>query len=255
MPVALLVVLLQVCGGDASQLADVLSQLEAQVPEEGATRDPDAPDPQADLVSHVSFTLDDVQATWADLFAASGLDYRESTLVIYDQGTTTAGCGYGQAAIGPFYCPADDTTYIDLAFFEDLERRFEAPGDFAQSYVVAHEVGHHVQNLLGISSQVRQQQQADPGGAAALSVRMELQADCFAGVWAASAYEDGILERGDLEEAITAAEAIGDDAIQQQSGRPVNPETWTHGSSEQRQQWFRSGFDTGDPNQCDTFAG
>jgi predicted metalloprotease len=253
-PAVLLVVLLQVCGGDAAQLAAVLEQLQAQVPAVQATRDPAAPDPQADLLSFVSYTLDDVQGTWAEVFDASGLDYTPSTMVVYDRGTST-GCGYGTAAIGPFYCPADQGTYIDLAFFDDLDRRFDAPGDFAQAYVIAHEIGHHVQNLLGISSQVRQEQQARPDDANTLSVRQELQADCFAGVWAAAAYDDGILERGDLEEAITAAEAIGDDAIQQQSGRPVNPETWTHGSSEQRQTWFRRGFDTGDPNQCDTFTG
>jgi uncharacterized protein len=243
-----------VCGGDAAQLADVLDQLQVQVPVDQATRDPDAPDPQADLLSFVSFTLDDVQDTWAEVFTASGLDYEPSTMVVYERGTST-GCGYGDSAIGPFYCPADMGTYIDLQFFEDLERRFDAPGDFAQAYVIAHEIGHHVQRLLGISSQVREEQQARPADANELSVRLELQADCFAGVWAASAYDDGLLESGDLEEAITAAEAIGDDAIQRQSGRPVNPETWTHGSSEQRQQWFRNGFDSGDPNRCDTFAG
>lgn len=252
-PAVLIVVLLQVCGGDAAQLTDVLEELQAQVPAEQATRDPDAPDPQADLLSFVSFTLDDVQGTWAEVFEASGITYTPSTMVVYERGTST-GCGYGNAAIGPFYCPADQGTYIDLAFFDDLERRFDAPGDFAQAYVIAHEIGHHVQNLLGISDEVRQEQQARPEAANDLSVQLELQADCFAGVWATSAYDDGILERGDLEEAITAAEAIGDDAIQEQSGRPVNPETWTHGSSEQRRTWFHRGFDTGDPNACDTFG-
>ena len=254
MPAILLVVLLQVCGGDGARLADVLTQLEGQVPVDAATRDPNRPDPQADLVSYVSFTLDDVQATWDDVFTASGLAYSESELVLYEQGTSTAGCGYGRAAVGPFYCPADHTTYLDLAFFEDLVRRFDAPGDFAQSYVIAHEVGHHVQNLIGISDQVRSQQQARPDDANDLSVLLELQADCFAGVWAAGAYAEDLLERGDLDEALRAAEAIGDDAIQAQAGQPVNPETWTHGSSDQRRSWFMTGFTSGDPNRCDTFA-
>lgn len=257
LPVILVIVLLQVCGGDSSQLGDILGQLgQGQVaPPPVEQREPDAPDPQADLVSYVGFTLDDVQQTWEEIFAASDLTYEPSTLVLYESDTPTNGCGYGQAALGPFYCPADQTTYIDLSFFNLLAQRFDAPGDFAQSYVIAHEIGHHVQNLLGVSDQVRAEQQANPGAANELSVRLELQADCFAGVWGASAYADDLLERGDLEEAITAAEAIGDDNIAAQAGQAnPNPESFTHGTSEQRQEWFRRGFDTGDPNQCNTFG-
>ena len=203
----------------------------------------------------ISFVLDDVQDLWTEQFASSGRTYERSTLVLYTSGTDTAGCGYGQAAFGPFYCPADRQVYIDLAFFDQLASRFDAPGDFAQAYVVAHESAHHVQNLLGISEQVRGEQQANPDAANDLSIRLELQADCLSGVWAYSAYDDQLLEEGDLEEGLNAASAVGDDAIQESSGAPVNPETWTHGSSEERVRWFRTGFDTGDPNACDTFSG
>ncbi len=257
-PAVVIALLVAVCGGDGAQLGAVLEQLQqfdtGTLGDQAEPEPRTGPDPQADLVSFVSFTLDDIQDAWAEVFDASGLVYEPSTLVLYEQGTATAGCGYGTAAIGPFYCPADQGTYLDLAFFDTLAQRFDAPGDFAQAYVIAHEIGHHVQNLLGISGDVRRQQ--DGRGEAdrnALSVSLELQADCFAGVWAHTAFADDILERGDVAEAMRAAESIGDDAIAAQSGRPTNPETWTHGSSDQRQEWFERGFDTGDPNQCDTF--
>jgi hypothetical protein len=172
---------------------------------------------------------------------------------LYRQATSTA-CGYGQAASGPFYCPGDGKVYLDLSFFDELHRRFGAPGDFAQAYVVAHEVGHHVQNLLGMERQVRQAQQQRPDQANALSVRMELQADCYAGVWGHAAAQKGMLEVDDVDEGLRAAASIGDDRIQRQSGGVVHPESFTHGSSEQRVQWFRRGLQSGDPNQCDTFG-
>lgn len=212
------------------------------------------------MVDFVSAVFNDVQSTWEQQFSASGGAYRTARLVLFRDGTQSS-CGYGAAAMGPFYCPADEKAYIDLGFYEELKSRFGAPGDFAQAYVLAHEIGHHVQHVLEIDQKVRQLQEANPRQANELSVRMELQADCFAGVWGhATAQrrdlsEGVILDPGDVEEALTAAAAIGDDRIQQQSGRGVNPETWTHGSSDQRVQWFRVGMETGNPERCDTFQG
>lgn len=207
-------------------------------------------DPQADMVSVVFADTEDV---WSALFAARGAQYVEPRLVLF-RGATQSACGLGQAAMGPFYCPADQNAYIDLAFFQDLHERFSAPGDFAQAYVIAHEVGHHVQNLLGISSEVRRlQARASAADANQLSVRQELQADCFAGVWANRA-QNITLEEGDVEEALNAASAIGDDRLQRQSGGTVTPDSFTHGSSEQRRRWFSNGLRSGDPDSCDTFS-
>jgi predicted metalloprotease len=164
-------------------------------------------------------------------------------------------CGTGQAAMGPFYCPLDGKVYIDLSFYDELRQRFQAPGDFAQAYVIAHEVGHHVQNITGVSNEVRKQQQKKPGDANDLSVRLELQADCLAGVWAHNTYENVVLERGDIDEGLAAAAAVGDDRLQKQAGVEVNPDTWTHGSSEQRKRWFTNGYESGNPDSCDTFSG
>ena len=212
------------------------------------------------MVDFVTAVLNDVQGTWQQQFAASGESYQPARLVLFRDGTQS-NCGYGAAAMGPFYCPADQRAYIDLGFYEELKSRFGAPGDFAQAYVLAHEIGHHVQHLLGIDQKVHQLQEENPRQANELSVRMELQADCFAGVWGHVASqrrdvsEGMVLDPGDAEEALTAASAIGDDRIQQQAGASVNPETWTHGSSDQRVQWFRVGMETGDPEKCDTFQG
>jgi predicted metalloprotease len=244
-------------GGGGGELGQILEQLGPQVGAPAAPGEdiPTGGEATGEDDALVSFVLDDAQALWTEQFQQTGRTYEPAVLVLYERGTDTAGCGYGQAAAGPFYCPADERIYIDLSFFDDLASRFGAPGDFAQAYVVAHEIAHHVQNQLGISTQVRQQQQADPEAANDLSVRLELQADCLAGVWAYSAFDDQVLEEGDLEEGLAAAAAVGDDTIQSQAGASVNPETWTHGSSEQRVRWFRTGFDSGDPNACDTFAG
>ena len=211
-----------------------------------------ANDPLADMVRVV---MADTEDTWNAIFAADGLEYREPTLVLFS-GATRSACGMGQAAIGPFYCPADEKAYIDLSFYDDMRSRFDAPGDFAQAYVIAHEVGHHVQNLLGISRETRQRQQSvDQAAANELSVRLELQADCFAGIWAhRTERRTGFIERGDVEEALNAASAIGDDRLQRRSGGRVVPESFTHGTSAQRQRWFRMGLDTGDPGACNTFA-
>ena len=202
------------------------------------------------LVDFMDAVMQENQETWTRLM---GGRYQRTTLVLFRNATSTS-CGFGQSAAGPFYCPADGKVYLDLSFFDELHRRFGAPGDFAQAYVVAHEVGHHVQNLMGLERQVRQAQQGRPDQANQLSVRMELQADCFAGVWGHSAAQQGQLDVDDVEEGLRAAASIGDDRIQRQSGGVVHPESWTHGSSEQRVEWFRRGMQAGDPQQCDTFG-
>lgn len=221
----------------------------AQEPAESGT------EPQGDerIVNFVEFVIGDVQDFWEDSFRQSGKTYERSELILFEGGTQS-GCGGATTQIGPHYCPPDQRIYLDLSFFRELRNRFGAPGDFAQAYVIAHEVGHHVQNLLGINQQVTREQQANPDEANELSVRLELQADCFAGVWAFTTYQRDILESGDLDEGLDAAAAVGDDRIQKQSGQDVNRESWTHGSSAQRQSWFKKGFENGDPNVCDTFS-
>lgn len=208
-------------------------------------------DPLADMVSVVVADTEDV---WTKIFAAEGLRYEVPTLVMFT-GATRSACGLGQAAMGPFYCPSDRKAYIDLSFYDQMRTRFQAPGDFAQAYVIAHEIGHHVQNLLGVSGKVHaRKQQLSQADGNALSVRLELQADCFAGVWANRADKArNILESGDVEEALNAASAIGDDTLQRQSRGTVVPESFTHGTSTQRQRWFRVGLEFGDANRCDTF--
>jgi len=208
-------------------------------------------DPQREFVSVV---LADTEDTWRDVFRDMGHTYSEPKLVLFTDVAQSA-CGMAQSAVGPFYCPPDRKVYLDLSFFRALRDRFGAPGDFAQAYVIAHEVGHHVQLLLGIADRVRRSGgRMASGQRNALSVKQELQADCFAGVWAYHARRRNILDPGDLEEALRAAAAIGDDRLQQQSRGYVVPDSFTHGSSAQRTRWFKRGFDSGDPQQCDTFA-
>lgn len=211
-----------------------------------------APDPAADFISVV---LADTEDTWTAMFAAGGQQYRVPNLVLFS-GEVQSACGFAQSAMGPFYCPADQKAYIDLSFYQDLRDRFQAPGDFAQAYVLAHEIGHHVQNLLGVSGKVQQaRQQAGEAEGNALSVRLELQADCLAGIWAHHADRSRqILEQGDIDEALTAASAIGDDRLQQQSRGYVTPDSFTHGSAEQRVRWFKRGFASGQLEACDTFG-
>lgn len=204
-------------------------------------------------VQFVSAVLDSAQATWHRLLPAGGATYSDAKLVLFRDAIESA-CGLGQSAMGPFYWPGDQKVYIDLGFYDELKRRFGAPGDFAQAYVIAHQIGHHVQNLLGIEQQVREAQRRKPRQQNALSVAMELQADCLAGVWAHEAERGGYLEAGDAEEALNAAASIGDDRIQRRVGQRVSPESFTHGSSEQRVAWFRKGMERGDLNACDTFA-
>jgi len=216
------------------------------------SRQTPAQDQMADFVSVV---LADTEDTWTQVFQERGNRYVEPTLVLYT-GAVESACGFARSAVGPFYCPLDQKVYIDLSFYRDLKNRYQAPGDFAQAYVIAHEVGHHVQNLLGISDQVRSlQSRVDQVEANQLSVRQELQADCFAGVWANRAERSRqILEVGDIEEALNAASSIGDDRLQQQARGYIVPESFTHGSSAQRVRWFKRGLQTGDPQQCNTFA-
>mgnify|MGYP001816975772 CR=1 FL=1 len=207
------------------------------------------------LADMVSVVVADTEDVWTEIFAAQGRRYQAPTLVLFS-GATRSACGMGQAAMGPFYCPADQKAYIDLSFYDQMRTRFKAPGDFAQAYVIAHEIGHHVQNLLGISGQVHQmKQQLSQAEGNALSVRLELQADCLAGVWANRADKArNIIESGDIEEAMNAASAIGDDTLQRQSRGKVVPESFTHGTSEQRQRWFRQGLSSGNADTCDTFG-
>jgi uncharacterized protein len=202
----------------------------------------------------VSFVLDDAQQVWARLLPQMGSQYREAKLVLF-RDIVQSGCGMAQSASGPFYCPLDEKAYIDLGFFDELHQRFGASGDFAQAYVLAHEIGHHVQQILGTSNRVRELQQQRPNMANELSVRLELQADCYAGVWGASTNQRGILEQEDVGEGLRAAAAIGDDRIMKMSGRAVSPESFTHGTSEQRVAWFKRGLQSGDPRTCDSFSG
>jgi predicted metalloprotease len=245
-----IVILALVFGIDPRMLTQMLPQ-ESSVPAQG----PAVSGEQDPLAEFVSVVLADTEDTWNDLFRRGGAQYVEPTLVLFS-GAVQSACGFAQAAVGPFYCPADQKVYIDLSFYRDLRSRFEAPGDFAQAYVIAHEVGHHVQNLLGIAGEVRERQQQVPQAQAnALSVRMELQADCLAGIWAHHADRSRqILEQGDVEEALNAASQIGDDRMQMRGRGYVAPESFTHGSGEERVHWFRTGLETGELSRCDTFA-
>jgi predicted metalloprotease len=206
------------------------------------------------LADFVGAVLRDVQDTWTQLLPAqANVPYRHAKLDLFRE-AIRSGCGNAQTEMGPFYCPADEKVYIDLGFYKELQDRFGASGDFAQAYVIAHEVGHHVQKLLGISDKVEAAQQQNPRQAKALSVRLELQADCFAGVWAHSTQQRNILQEGDVDEALNAASSVGDDRIQKQTTGQVNPETWTHGSAADRSRWFKTGFDSGQIKSCDTFG-
>ncbi len=247
------VVIVLLLGGDPAMILSMLEQGGGPA-EQPATRDTAAPgdDEQAQFVSAV---VADTEDTWAVIFDRAGARYQPPTMVLYTDATSTA-CGFGSAASGPFYCPADRTVYLDLGFFAELHR-LGAPGDFARAYVIGHEIAHHVQNLTGTMGEVNAARAgAGEAGANRLSVMLELQADCYAGIWAHHADRSrDILEDGDVEEGLRAAAAIGDDRLQRMSGRSVQPESFTHGSSEQRVTWFRKGLKTGDLAACDTFAG
>ena len=236
-------------GVDPSFLLNPQQDAPQSAPQQQRPADPS--DSQRRFVARV---LGETEDTWTTIFREGGTNYEAPTLVLFD-GQTRSACGLGEAAMGPFYCPGDRKVYIDLAFYRDLQNRFKAPGDFAQAYVIAHEVGHHVQNLLGITKKVDAMRgRVSEREMNALSVRVELQADCFAGVWARSVQGRNRLEPGDIEEGLTAAAAIGDDRLQKQARGVVVPESFTHGSSEQRVRWFKRGYEAGSLKSCDTFA-
>ncbi|WP_324006080.1 KPN_02809 family neutral zinc metallopeptidase [Aeromonas hydrophila] len=247
----ILLVAVMVAGYYGVDLSPLLSEPTTQSQPQRQEMSQPAKDP---LARFTSVMLASTEDAWSEIFQPSGSRYQAPKLVLY-RGATRTGCGQGQSVMGPFYCPADRTVYIDLSFYQEMRDKLGADGDFAQGYVVAHEVGHHVQNLLGIERKMREQQQglsrADQNK---LSVKLELQADCFAGVWGHYMEREQVLEHGDLEEALNAAQAIGDDRLQQQSQGRVIPDSFTHGSSAQRYAWFKRGFDSGKPASCNTFA-
>ena len=212
-----------------------------------------ASDRDTDLPTFLRFVVADIQGFWERRFQEAGRGYDPAQVVLFSR-AVASGCGLASSETGPFYCPLDQTVYLDVGFFRQLAVVFRAPGDFAEAYVVAHEIGHHVQTLTGITQQVMQESQENPDERNELSIRQELQADCLAGVWGHSTYERGLLERGDLDEALRAAAAVGDDRIQKSTTGRVNRESWTHGSSEQRRSWFLRGFRSGEPADCDSFS-
>lgn len=247
----ILLVVVMVAGYYGVDLSPLLNEPASQTPPQRQEMSQPAKDPLARFTSVILASTEDA---WGEIFQQSGNRYQAPKLVLY-RGATRTGCGQGQSVMGPFYCPADRTVYIDLSFYQEMRDKLGADGDFAQGYVVAHEVGHHVQNLLGIERKMREQQQGlSRAEQNKLSVKLELQADCFAGVWGHYMEREQVLETGDLEEALNAAQAIGDDRLQQQSQGRVIPDSFTHGSSAQRYAWFKRGFDSGKPASCNTFA-
>ncbi len=248
--VIIIAVVMALMGKDPSSLLEAVAEGGGASAPAGSVQ----PNPGEDqLADFVSVVLADTEDTWTQILSQRGVQYQPPRLILFRDAVQSR-CGYNTAAVGPFYCPPDRQVYIDLSFFEQLDRQFGAPGDFAQAYVVAHEVGHHMQTLLGISQRLRQQKRtATEIQANLMSVQQELQADCFAGVWANHAQRRNLLEPGDLEEGLRAAASIGDDTLQRRAGGRVQPETWTHGSSEQRVRWFRTGFQTGAMEQCNTY--
>lgn len=247
--VVLLVVLLNGGLGSGTSIGDPLDDLTRS--DDPARSTLDGPQTNEELEGFLTFVRDDLQNFWGETFQHQ--EYRNAQIALFEDVADSA-CGGASAEVGPHYCPLDENIYLDVDFFRDLRNRFGAPGDFALAYVVAHEFGHHVQHLMGITTQVNAEQRANPAGANELSIRLELQADCLAGVWAFTTYERRLLETGDFEEGLNAAAAVGDDRIQQQATGRIDPESWTHGSSEQRVNWFVTGFEQGDPNACDTFS-
>jgi len=248
--------LIQVLSGGSSGAYSVDDPFGAspQAPAPGETQGiPAAQDPERDLKDFSTYVFSLTLDTWAKIFKQDGNGFQRAKVVLYRDAVST-GCGDASSAVGPFYCPADERVYLDLSFYNDMETKLGAPGDFAWAYVIAHEVGHHVQEQLGTSSEVMRMQRENPDDANALSVRLELQADCYAGVWAHSVFAAGDLEKGDVREAIGAAGAVGDDRLQRQATGRVNPDTFTHGTSEQRTDWFNRGRASGSPDDCDTFS-
>ena len=255
--ILIVIVAIQVFGGGSSSGFDLGPAFGGATQAPGTANPVGIPadeDPQRDLKDFSTFVFNDAQGTWAKIFRQEGASYQPATLYLYANAVRTDGCGSASSAVGPFYCPADRRVYLDLSFYDDMRRELGASGDFAWAYVIAHEMGHHVQNLRGTEQEVARLARDDPDRANELSVRTELQADCYAGVWASTVFAAGDLEPGDIEEAFNAAEAIGDDRLQRQAGHSVNPDSFTHGSSEQRRTWFDTGYRSGDPADCDTFS-
>jgi len=250
---AIIFVLIQLIGGGGGAAFGVPDAFGPSVSSPDYGEIPPAQDPDRDLKDFSAYVFDNVQRTWEDTFRRNGERYEHAKLVLYNDAVST-GCGDASSAVGPFYCPADQRVYLDLSFYREMQSQLGANGDFAWAYVIAHEVGHHVQRLLGTSGDVHRLGQKDPGDENELSVRLELQADCYAGVWSHSVRAAGDLEKGDIDEALGAAEAVGDDRLQRQATGTVNPDTFTHGTSEQRSSWFSEGDDSGEPAACDTFS-
>ena len=256
--VVLVIVAIQVFGGGDEAGGFDLGQVFGPGAQASGTENPvgipPEEDPQRDLKEFSTYVFNDAQGTWDRIFDQEGERYDPAQLYLYANAVRTDGCGSATSAVGPFYCPADQRVYLDLSFYEDMRTQLDASGDFAWAYVIAHEIGHHVQNLRGTNAEVERLSREEPDQANELSVRTELQADCYSGVWAATVFKSGDLEQGDIEEAFGAAEAVGDDRLQRQAGQSVNPDSFTHGSSEQRRRWFDTGYDSGDPASCDTFS-
>ena len=249
----LVVLALQLLGGNGTAF-DVDTGLGGGVSAPGQPAAiPPSEDPERDLKDFSAYVFTDAQKTWEQTFRRAGQPYERARLVLYRDGVRTA-CGAASSAVGPFYCPGDQIVYLDLSFYGDMQSRLRAGGDFAWAYVIAHEVGHHVQQRLGTSEEVRALQREQSGEATELSVRLELQADCYSGVWANTVYRQGDLEKGDVREALRAAGAVGDDRLQRQATGSLDPDSFTHGTSEQRRDWFERGYEGGDPNACDTFS-
>ena len=248
----IVILALQLLGG-SSALYDVPSGLDGQAAEVQSAPLPATEDVDLTLKDFSVAVFSDVQAMWSELFSASSIAYQRAKLVLYS-GAVRSGCGSASSAVGPFYCPADNRVYLDLSFQRQMRSELGADGDFAWAYVIAHEMGHHAQNQLGTDAQVRDLVARDPGKGGDLSVRQELQADCYAGVWAQRAYKAGALEPGDIDEALGAAAAVGDDTIQKKATGRIDPDSFTHGSSEQRSRWFNQGYSSGDADSCDTFS-
>jgi uncharacterized protein len=255
--VVIVVVLFSVLGGSGGSGFDINEAFGTQVTAPGASNPapiPRSQDPDADLKDFSVYVFEDVQETWRKTFAASGNTYHPAKLVLYSGAVSTGGCGNATSAVGPFYCPGDDSVYLDLSFYKQMASQLGASGDFAWAYVIAHEMGHHVQDELGTTAEVAKAPQSEQIGAEGLSVRTELQADCYAGVWASTVYKEGDLEQGDIEEAFGAARAVGDDRLQKEQTGTVRPDTFTHGTSAQRRAWFDRGYRSADPGDCDTYS-
>ena len=241
-------------GGSGFDLGSVLGAGATAPGTENPVGIPPDEDPQRDLKEFSTYVFNDTQDTWKRIFEQRGEGYDPAQLYLYANAVRTDGCGSASSAVGPFYCPADQRVYLDLSFYEDMRTQLDASGDFAWAYVIAHEIGHHVQNLLGTNAEVDRLSRDDPDRANELSVRTELQADCYSGVWAATVFKAGDLEEGDIEEALNAAAAVGDDRLQSQAGRRIDPDSFTHGSSAQRRAWFDRGRARGEPADCDSFS-